>query len=90
MPHVQEAFIIGLIAIFLASGWLQQQAVDKWTQKTGRAPMIQKGRGSWAAYMRTAEHEMPAALRKRIAVLDWIGYLALMLIMVVGALQGHY
>ncbi len=42
MPHVQEAIIIRLIAIFLASGWLQQQAVDKWTQKTGRAPMIQR------------------------------------------------
>lgn len=92
MPHVQEAIIIGLFAVFFASGWLQQQAVDKWTQKTGRAPMIQKGRGSWAAYMKTAEHEMPAALRKRIALLKWIGYLALLFTVVVVALQGsrHY
>ncbi len=45
MPHVQEAIIIGLFAVFFASGWLQQQAVDKWTQKTGRAPMIPKGAG---------------------------------------------
>ena len=88
MSHVQEAVIFGLFAVFFMAGWLQQQAVDKWNQKTGRAPMIQKGRGSWATYMRTAEHDMPAALRRRIALLKWVGYLALVSMIVVGALHG--
>ena len=45
MSDIQEAIIFGLFAVFITSGWLQQQAVDKWTQRTGRAPMIQKSRG---------------------------------------------
>jgi hypothetical protein len=88
MFHIQESIIFVLFAVFIATGWLQQQAVDKWTQQTGRAPMIQKGRGSWAVYMRATEHEMPVELRKRIALLKWVCYLALLSMLVVGAIQG--
>lgn len=88
MSHVQEAIIVGLFAVFITSGWLQQRAVDKWAQKTGRAPMIQKGRGSWGAYMRATEHEMPLALRKRIALLNWTGSFALMLFVLAAAFMG--
>jgi hypothetical protein len=35
--------------------------------------MIQKGRGSWAAYMRDAKHEMPASLLRQISVWKWVG-----------------
>ena len=88
MSHIQEAIIIGLFAVFITSGWLQQQAVDRWTQKTGRAPMSQKRRGSWGAYMMVTEHEMPVELRKRIGLLKWVCYLALLFMLAVGALQG--
>lgn len=70
------AFMV-YVAVLIATGWMQQKAVDRWAQRTGRAPMIQKGRGSWAAYMKVAEGDMPAALLKRIAVLNWVAYLTL-------------
>jgi hypothetical protein len=84
---MSEFLIIGLIFVFIASGWIQQKTVDKWTQDTGRAPMIHKHRGSWDAYMKVAKHEMPAPMLKRISLLNWIGYLALILILLVAAIN---
>jgi hypothetical protein len=81
--------VIGFV-VLLASGWAQQQIVDKWTRDTGRAPMINKGRGSWSAYMRVAKHEMPAPIRKKIALFRWIGCLALLLILVTASTDARW
>jgi len=45
--------------------------------------MIHKGRGSWRRYLLSVEHEMPASLRKRIAIWTWIGYTSLILFPIV-------
>ncbi len=76
------ANLIGFMAFFavlFVTGWMQQRAVNKWAERTGRAPMINKGRGSWGRYMEANRYEMPASLLKRISVLTWIGYLAIAL-----------
>ena len=71
---------IGYMVVAIASGWMQQRAVDKWTRSTGRAPMIQRGRGSWAAYMRVNKHEMPASLLKQISIWRWVGISAFVIV----------
>ena len=57
---------------------MQRRAVDKWTQSTGRAPLIQRGRGSWGAYMRHNEPDMPKELLKVISIWSWVGRAALL------------
>lgn len=52
---------------------MQKRAVDKWTQSTGRAPLIQRGRGSWAAYMRENKVDMPDELIRVISIWSWVG-----------------
>jgi hypothetical protein len=82
--------LIGCMVLFIASGWMQQRAVDRWTRSTGRAPMIQKSRGIWAAYMRDAKHEMPASLLRQISVWKWVGISALILSVIVGFSAGSH
>jgi hypothetical protein len=66
------------------------EGVDKWTHDTGRAPMIQKNRRSWAAYMEVAKHEMPTFVRKRITFWGRITYLSLILIVVVATIDAGW
>ena len=84
-----QATSIGLTIGFLVSAWLGQKTVDDWARATGRKPIIQ-GKGKWSAYMRANRHEMPASVAKRLSILTWVGYLALMLIVVVFALDGWH
>jgi hypothetical protein len=64
--------------ILLSSGVMQKRAVDKWTQSTGRAPLIQTGRGSWSAYMRQNKADMPEELLKVISIWGWVGRVAIL------------
>ncbi len=57
---------------------MQKRAVDKWTESTGRAPLIQGGRGSWGAYMRQNKSDMPNELLKVISIWSWVGRAALL------------
>ena len=82
--------LVGSMAVLIASGWMQQRAVDKWTRSTGRAPMIQRGRGSWAAYISVAKHEMPDSLLKQISVWRWVGISALILFWIVSFSVGSH
>ena len=77
---MQTVFLIGVI-VFLSLGWLQQRLVDNWNRRTGRAPMISKGRGSWAAYMRMAGPEMPFSLRRKLRFLSSLTWVVLILTM---------
>jgi hypothetical protein len=54
--------------------------VDRWTQSTGRAPLIQRGRGSWAAYMRQNKLDMPDDLLNVISIWSWVGRAALVVL----------
>jgi len=74
---------LGLFGLFIACMVIQHKTVERWMRDTGRAPMIHKGRGSWHKYLRLVEHEMPAPLRKRIAIWKWVGYSSMMLLPVV-------
>ena len=57
---------------------MQKRAVDKWTHSAGRAPLIQRGRGSWAAYMRENKYDMPEELLKVISIWSWVGRAAIL------------
>jgi hypothetical protein len=83
MSPITVSISIGLIVASLASGFIQQKTLDKWTQDTGRAPMIHRGRGSWYRYLRSVEEELPNSVSRRIAVWGWIGKLCLILMMVI-------
>ena len=72
---------IACVALLITSGFLQKRAVDRWTQSTGRAPLIQRNRGSWGAYMRANKHEMPHSVLKQISIWKWVCYSALALLM---------
>jgi hypothetical protein len=89
MSPAAQVTSIGLTIGLLVSGWLGQKTVDDWARDAGRKPMIQ-GKGKWSAYMRANRHEMPTSVAKRLSVLTWIGYLALILILVVFALDGWH
>jgi hypothetical protein len=65
VPHL-DIHSDWVLILFFASALIQQKTLDQWTHDTGRAPIIQKNRRSWAAYMEVAKHEMPASVRKRI------------------------
>lgn len=69
---------VAFAGILLASGLMQKRAVDKWTESTGRAPLIQRGRGSWGAYMRQNKSDMPDELLKVISIWSWIGRAAIL------------
>ena len=76
MSHI-SVFIAGpLVIVGLASAWMAQKTLDKWTRDTVRIPMVQRGRGSWGAYMRAHRNEMPASVRKQISLYSWIGGVA--------------
>jgi len=75
-PKVIEFVVFG--CILLGSGLMQKRAVDKWTQRTGRAPLIQTGRGSWSAYMRQNKADMPEELLKAISIWSWVGRVAIL------------
>lgn len=77
LPPAKAFTFIGAMVVIIACGYMQQRTLDKWTRQTGRAPMISKGRGSWAAYMKTAKDEMPGPVRKRIAMFGWAARVAL-------------
>lgn len=83
MSALSMSILIALVILFFASGLIQQRTVDKWTRETGRAPMIKRGRGSWHRYLRSIEHEMPAPVRKRVALWNRIAIISLVLSMTV-------
>jgi hypothetical protein len=80
LAHIDTKFIlfVAFAGILLASGLMQKRAVDKWTQSTGRAPLIQRGRGSWAAYMRQNKFDMPDELLTVISIWSWVGRAAIL------------
>jgi hypothetical protein len=80
MPHVDPKVVefVAFAGILLGSGLMQRRAVDKWTQSTGRAPLIQMGRGSWPAYMRQNKADMPEELLKVISIWSWVGRIAVL------------
>lgn len=80
MAHVDSKVIefVAFAGILLGSGVMQKRAVDKWTQSTGRAPLIQTGRGSWAAYMTQNKADMPEELLKVISIWSWVGRVAIL------------
>jgi hypothetical protein len=80
LTYINPKFIlfVAFAGTLLASGLMQKRAVDKWTQSTGRAPLIQTGRGSWTAYMRQNKFDMPDELLKVISIWSWVGRAALL------------
>jgi hypothetical protein len=89
MSPTAQVASIGLTIGFFMSAWLGQKTVDDWVRDSGRKPMIQ-GKGRWSAYMRANRHEMPRSIARRLSILTWIGSLALILIVVVFALDGSH
>src|SRR5579863_8014209 len=83
MTSIPVLMCVGLAVLFFASGFLAQKTLDKWTQETGRRPLIHGGRGGWGRYMRSVERELPASVSKRIAFWTCIGYFAMILIAVI-------
>ena len=90
MGPVSVIAIVGSLVLGLASGFIQQRTLDKWTQDTGRAPMIHKGRGSWSRYLRSVDAELPPSIRQRIAFWKWIGILSIVLMTAVFALDAWH
>lgn len=89
MSPTAQVASIGLTIGFFLSAWLEQSTVDDWARDVGRKPMIQ-GKGRWSAYMRANRHEMPTSIVRRLSVLTWIGYLALIMTVVVFVLDGWH
>jgi hypothetical protein len=58
--------------VFLASGWLKQRALDKWRQETGRAPVFHVRKRDQYSHMQAVMLEVPAELRKKLVLYDWI------------------
>jgi hypothetical protein len=90
MSAISLSVVIGAVIVMFASGLIQQRAVDRWTRETGRAPMINRGRGSWHRYLRSVEREIPASVRKQTAFWNWIGILSLILAMTVMAIDAGW
>jgi hypothetical protein len=80
LAHIDLKVIlfVAFAGTLLASGLMQKRAVDKWTQSTGRAPLIQSGRGSWTTYMRQNRFDMPDELLKVISIWSWVGRAAIL------------
>jgi hypothetical protein len=85
-PFILSIFL-GSMALLLASGFMQQKTLDKWTLDSGRAPMIHKGRGSWHRFLRSVEAEMPPSVSRKIAMWGWVGKLSIVLMMALVALE---
>lgn len=85
-PFILTIFL-GLMALLMASGFMQQRALDEWTRDTGRAPMIHKGRGSWHRYLRSVEAEISPSVSRRIAFWGWVGKLSIALMWALVALD---
>ena len=90
LSPITVSILIGLSVLFLASGFIQQKTLDKWTQDSGRAPMIHKGRGSWYKYLRSVKAEMPRSVSRRIAIWNWIGIMSMILILFALALEAWH
>jgi len=90
MSAISVLVLIGSVIVILASGLIQQRTVDRWTRETGRAPMINRGRGSWHRYLRSVEREMPASVRKRIAFWNWIAILSVILAVTVISIDARW
>jgi hypothetical protein len=86
-PFILSLFV-GLMALLLASGVMQQRTLDKWTRDTGRAPMIHTGRGSWHRYLRSVEAEISPSVSRKIAFWGWVGKLSIGLMWALVALEG--
>jgi hypothetical protein len=85
-PFILSIFL-GSMALLLASGFMQQRTLDKWTRDSGRAPMIHKGRGSWHRFLRSVKAEMPPSVSRKIAMWGWVGKLSIVLMMALVALD---
>jgi len=79
--------LIGLVVLLLASGSVQQKTLNKWTQDTGRSPMIDQGRGSWHRYLRSVEAELPRSVSRKIEMRGWVGKVAIVLMLVLVVLD---
>lgn len=85
-PFILSIFL-GSMALLLASGFMQQRTLDKWTRDAGRSPMIHKGRGSWHRYLRSIEAELPPSVSRKIVIWGWVGKLSIVLMMALVALN---
>jgi hypothetical protein len=83
MAPTSIVIIAVLVLVGLGSGFIAQKTFDQWTQDAGRAPMINKGRGSWSRYLRSVEAELPPTLRQRIALCNRIGVVSMVMTPVV-------
>ena len=83
MAPASMVILAALVLLGLASGFIAQKTLDDWTQDAGRAPMINKGRGSFSRYLRSVEAELPPSVRQRIAFCNRIGIVSMVLTPVV-------
>ena len=83
MSPISISIVIGLVVLSTVSGLSQQKTVDKWTQDTGRPPMINRSRRSWYRYLRNVEAEMPRSVRRRIALWRWVMNISVLLMLIV-------
>jgi hypothetical protein len=83
MAPTSIVIIVALLLLGLASGFIAQKTLDEWTRVAGRAPMINKGRGSWSRYLRSVDAELPPPVRQRIALCNRIGVVSTALMPVV-------
>ncbi len=83
MVPTSIVIIAALVLVGLGSGFIAQKTLDQWTQDAGRAPMIDKGRGSWSRYLRSVETELSPSVRQRIALCNRIGLVSMALTPVV-------
>ncbi|MBB5061465.1 hypothetical protein HDF16_006201 [Granulicella aggregans] len=63
---------VACAGIFITSRFMQKRAVDKWNQSTGHAPLIPRGRGIWATYVRKNKLDTPELFRV-ISIWGWVG-----------------
>ena len=83
MATTSIVIIAALVLLGLASGFIAQKTLDKWTQDVGRAPMVDKGRGSFSRYLRSVEAELPPSVRQQITLCNRIGIASMILVPVV-------
>jgi hypothetical protein len=90
MAALFPILLIGCFALLITAGWMQQRAVDRWAQSSGRAQAMPKSGRSWAAYMRYSKHEMPASLLRQIAIWRWVGYSAIVMFLILALSLGSH
>jgi len=83
MSPISITIIISALVLVVVSGAAQQKTLDRWTQETGRAPMVNRGRGRWYRYLRSVKVEMPQSVRRRIAAWNWAGNVSIAVAFVV-------